>query len=332
MKTIISYLCFALFIFFTGCAKPTPHTSNTVEFLAIGDTPYNIKEQMQLHESLLTQMDSSPYDFVVVYGDILSGQESCTDALVLQRLGMFHMIKENRVFYTPGDNEWTDCDRKGKTFRYSELERLNFLRKFIQLNPTIPPTSWQYKRQKELIENAMWQYKNVQFATVHMVSTQNGRIEILKDKVSKALQEVDKRDKANIKWLKEVFKNAKKNNAKSVIIVSQADVTRSKHEAECTSKNPQTCNPFKKFKEILRQEARTFKKPVLFLHGDTNPYCFDKQFGKNIAPNLWRLNAWGDYQSHADATVVSYDSSDINSPFKAHTLQSGQRPQQRCKN
>jgi hypothetical protein len=29
------------------------------------------------------------------------------------------------VFYTPGDNDWTDCDRENLKVRQSELERLN---------------------------------------------------------------------------------------------------------------------------------------------------------------------------------------------------------------
>lgn len=328
-------LIFMGIFLFMGCTQPKLKNdiiNKKVQFLAIGDTPYNQQEQMQLQQSLLTKMDNSKYPFVTVYGDILSGSESCTDAMVLQRLGMYYMIKPNRVFYTPGDNEWTDCDREGKDFRYSELERLSFIRQFLQQLPLSPPKSWQYEQQTQLIENAKWFYEGVQFGTIHMVSTQNGRVEILKDDVEMAINEVNYRDEANIQWLHSIFLQAKKNNAKAVIIVSQADITKSKYEGECTEENTQLCDPFAKFTQALKHASSEFEKPVLFLHGDTNPYCFDKTFGEKIAPNLWRLNAWGDYQSHADATVVSFEPNNHTTPFSAHTLQSKETPQNQCKN
>jgi hypothetical protein len=185
--------------------------------------------------------------------------------------------------------------------------------------------------------NPKWD-KNIQFATVHMVSTNNGRVEILLDNKSRALDEVDYRDKANIDWLDETFKKAKKNKSKAVIIVSQADITKYKYKEACTKTNRVKCNPFKKFTDHLRIKAKQFKndkgqlKPVLFLHGDSNPYCFDKKFGKDIAPNLWRLNAWGDYKPYADATVVKFNLDNKNKPFEAHTLTSNEVPKNACPN
>jgi len=312
------------------------NNNGNVSFLAIGDTPYTQDEEFELNNKVIPAIQKRNYPFVVVHGDILSGAESCTNKLLTKRLNRFYNIKKDYVFYTPGDNDWTDCDRSSKSEQFSELERLSYVRNYISTNQPNPPKHWNYKRQKELIENASWTYKEIQFATIHMVSTSNGRKEILKDDKNKALDKVDYRDQANLQWLDFTFEEAKKSNAKAIIIVSQADVTKSKYKSICTKTNRVKCNPFESFTNHLRQKAKEFKnskgenKPVLFLHGDSNPYCFDKKFGKDITPNLWRLNAWGDYKPYADATVVTFNPDNKNKPFEAHTLTSNELPKVSC--
>jgi len=304
---------------------------NSISFLAIGDTPYTKEELHDLKNKIIPAMQKSNYPFVVVYGDILSGRESCTNELLITRLNTFYNIKKSRVFYTPGDNDWTDCDRSNKNKPFSEIERLNYIRAFIASHKPYLPKKWKYKRQKELIENASWFYKGIQFATLHMVSTNNARTQILKDDKNKALDEVDYRDKKNLQWLNSTFKDAKENNAQAVIFISQADITKSKAKNSCTKQNRTNCNPFKNFNNHLRQKAKQFQKPILFLHGDSNPYCFDKKFGKDMASNLWRLNSWGDYKEYADATAVKFNPHNKNNPFEAHTLSSNELPKNSCK-
>jgi hypothetical protein len=326
IKTIfIKINLLLILIFFTNIH------AKSISFLAIGDTPYNSNEELELNNIVIPKIQKSNYPFTVVYGDILSGSESCTNELLTKRLNTFYNIKPNKVFYTPGDNEWTDCDRAYKHTNYSELQRLEYIRKYISSHKPNPPKKWNYKIQKKQKENARWLYKGIQFATIHMVGTNNGRKQILKDDKKIALDEVDTRDNNNLKWLDKAFKNAINNNAKAVVIISQADVTKSKEKKRCTNTKREKCNPFKYFIKRLKINSKEFKKPVLFLHGDTNPYCFDKKFGKKKAPNLWRLNAWGDGRSHADATVVKFNPNNKKSPFESHTLISNDLPKSSCK-
>jgi hypothetical protein len=65
------------------------------------------------------------------------------------------------------------------------------------------------------------------------------------------------------------------------------------------------------------------------VHGDTNAYCFDQPFSQAIAPKIWRLNAPGDYKV-IDASLISFDSTNANQPFKITGLLSGQAPPQVC--
>jgi hypothetical protein len=176
---------------------------------------------------------------------------------------------------------------------------------------------------------------NIQFVTIHTVSTNNGRREILEDDIELALSMVEARDQANRVWLKESFQKAKKAGAKAVIIITQADPTAADAAGTCGYANKMQCDAFKTLRAQLKHEAKNFsdKKgllPVLYIHGDTNPYCMDSKFGGKTAPNLIRLNAWGDFQEPADATVVTVDF-DKKNPFGAKTLLGNKVPSKTCR-
>lgn len=305
-------------------------------FIAIGDTPYSKKEAIELNESVIPAIKEYNSEFVAFYGDLKSGGESCTDELINARRDMVMNLAPERVFYTPGDNEWTDCDRDFLKERFSELERLDYLKKAFFSKPLNLPKDWDYKTQPNFTENARWTHNEIQFLTLHMVSTNNGRVDILKDDIDLALSLVEARDQANRNWMSEAFNNAKDSNAKAVVIITQADVTNPDSGGDCDSSNKMQCDAFKKFREQLFHEAKNFtdknknKLPVLLIHGDTNPYCMDKSFGGKKAPNLWRLNAWGDFQTPADATVVTIDT-DSKTPFSATTLVHKKSPTEGCK-
>ncbi len=74
-------------------------------------------------------------------------------------------------------------------------------------------------------------------------------------------------------------------------------------------------------KEIVAG-ARTYGKPVMFVHGDTSPYCWERGFGG--ADNLWRLNSAGDFVL-IDAVKVTVEP-ESKEPFQAVGVQSGLTP------
>ena len=87
-----------------------------------------------------------------------------------------HPLNPHKTVYTPGDNDWTDCDRFNLSALYDELERLNYLRQLFfhqdahQLTRDIPGLI----RQEGFIENALWKIDPVVFATLHIPGTNNG--------------------------------------------------------------------------------------------------------------------------------------------------------------
>ena len=113
----------------------------------------------------------------------------------------------------------------------------------------------------------------------------------------------------------------------AVIIATHADVTDGDESAPCTPTNRMNCDAYAEFRAQLTKNAAAFGKPVLLVHGDTNPYCLDKGFGGVAAPNLWRLNAGGDYHEPLDATVVTVDAKSRATPFAAEGLVAKEVPQ-----
>ncbi|MCW5213454.1 hypothetical protein VU04_11155, partial [Desulfobulbus sp. TB] len=307
-----------------------------LEFIAIGDTPYSTDEEQHLKQEVAGAIKAAAPPFIVHHGDLQGGAESCSEELLTQRRDFFYSLLPGRVFYTPGDNEWTDCDRSFLEAPVSELKSLDLLRRIFFSEPPNVPESWQYASQANFPENARWFYDNVFFMTVHLVSTNNGRLDIQLDDIEAALALVEARDQANRVWMKESFAVALKADAKAMVIVTQADVTSPDAEGPCTATNRMNCDAFQNFRENLMRNARKFAKrgearrPVLLLHGDSNPFCMDKEFGGTQAPNLWRLNAWGDFKTPADATIVRVQPENSQQPFCAETLLGHEVPVQRC--
>ncbi len=312
------------------CAVPVwAEGDKPFTFIAIGDTPYSVTEEKRIIDVIVGAVQKAEPPFLAVYGDIKSGGETCSKDLLLKRRELFYSMAPGRVFYTPGDNEWTDCDRPSLDPAVSELAQLSLVRKvFFGKIPVENPEGWSYAQQDNFPENARWLTNNILFVTVHTVSTNNGRMDILKDDIDLALSMVEARDQANRVWLEEAFHMGKRQKVRALVIITQADPTAADGSGECTAYRRMHCDAFADFRADVIRLAKNFfpsytdtrPRPVLLMHGDTGPFCFDKKFGGRAAPNLWRLNAWGDFTDPADATVVTIQPENKEQPFDAITL------------
>jgi len=284
-----------------------------ITFVVMGDMPYTAEDKITL-KKLSVAIPALKPSVLVHYGDLKGGGESCTDALLKARRDQFHDYLPNRVIYTPGDNEWTDCDRKYLTETFDELERLAYLRKIFyndktsDLSQDIPSL----RRQEEQPENSMWKIETLLMGTLHIVGTNNGRVNILKSDVNQTLDAVDRRDDLNRVWLRKLFEKAKE--AEGLVVIFHADIYRFKGDAQaCTPQNRLKCNPYKNIRDDIEAMASAYKKPVLVVHGDTNAYCFNQQSEK--IPNLWHFNGPGDFKVSDAAKIIFYPN-DKKRPFK----------------
>lgn len=305
--------------------RAVPESNGNVRFSVIGDMPYLPHEH-----PMLTAPDGAIVKAVRAYdppvlihlGDLKSGDSACTDSLLVARRDQIFDLNPYRAVYTPGDNDWTDCDREEMSPQFDELERLSFIRSIFyqsdegaKLTRDIPGLT----RQSGFVENAMWTINGLVFGTLHIPGTNNGRDEFFPPSdVDKALDEADRRDAFNEAWVDSLFDAAA--SAPALVITFQADIyypDLDKSHKECTTQNRQDCDGFKRIRDYMERKAVLYQKPVLLVHGDTNAYCFHKPVG--LAINLWRLNAPGDFKL-SDAAQVAFDPDDTETPFEVQAM------------
>src|SRR5262249_53519153 len=90
-----------------------------------GDLPYSDLQANVGVPNLIEDMNAHRLKFTVHDGDLKAGSGACDDAVYTRALGYLNSLEAPAMF-TPGDNDWTDCDRNPGV---NSLERLDFERK-----------------------------------------------------------------------------------------------------------------------------------------------------------------------------------------------------------
>jgi hypothetical protein len=280
------------------------HGGNTYAIGLWGDLPYSDVQAQTGVPNLIADMNSQNLAFTVFDGDWKAGNStagsvtptSCSDALYTQSLDYLNMLKAPATF-TPGDNDWVDCDRPSNG-GFNSLERLKREREIFFSTPyTAGKRRLKQEVQAVYVENRRWTVKGVTYVTLNVQGSCNNLCDTAPDKT-----EFTARNAANIAWLKESFAKAKANKSVAIMIIAQADpgwdlsdVTRAplrdpKTLAELdpttvTGNNPATAKPvaagldgFQDYLKALREEVIAFKKPVSYVHGDSHYQRVDKPF------------------------------------------------------
>jgi hypothetical protein len=254
--------------------RPTPNPAGTFSFAALGDAPYYWWEDLR-YRVLLRELDAYDLNFVLHVGDIW--WHPCTDAMYMNIRKRFDRMR-HPVVYTPGDNEWTDCWEPGSG-GYAPLERLERIRQIFFSGPSRIPQV----RQPEFIENARWTREGIVFATVNVVGSMNAMKRFPKrtpadDAAAKH------RTEAAAAWMREAFAEARRTNARAVVIALHGVPPFEIIDKEYWL-------AYQPFTTALADEARRYPKPVLVIHGDDHTYTVDHPV--QGAPNLTRLEVPG---------------------------------------
>ena len=296
----------------------------------LSDTPYSDEEKTMLQgpEGVLYQLVNQVKPTVVMHlGDMKSGGESCTDELLKEHKAIINQVYPGKIIYTPGDNEWTDCDRDTLTHRFNELERLDFLTTLMyQTPPLLERNLTAIKTQPAQIENKLWINDRLAVGTLHIVGTSNGRNHIDKSNVALALKKVDKRDELNFAWLNTIESKAEDYDA--LIIGFQADIYQKTvlKSGVCDRITLKKCDAFIQYRKAFEDLAKRINKPVLISHGDTADFCFEK-----LDNNLWHLNTAGDFL-YLDGTKVTFNKNSVKEPFTVNGLINTNLPHKKCIN
>lgn len=277
--------------------------SKKFNFIAFGDMPYKLPEDYGRFEGVIKKINQEKPVFSVHVGDIKSGSTPCSTEY-FYKIHQYFESFEQPLIYTPGDNEWTDCHRKGAG-EYDANERLRELRKvFFAKKESFGKKKIKLVSQSEnpafanYVENNAWEYGGIQFATIHLVGSNNNLKAGNADNT-----EFNERERANEAWLEEVF--AKASNKKGLVFFTQADMFY--HEAVPTG--------FTQIVEKLSALTRAYGKPVLWINGDSHRLIIEKPLlmpdKKSTLLNFTRLQVFGEADMETVRVIVDPKSSQL---------------------
>jgi hypothetical protein len=248
-----------------GLAVGDSGKSNFTEFqYAIGlwgDLPYSAVQENPGIPNLIADLNAAQIQFTVNEGEWKAGNgttanppsSNCDDALYARALGWLNSL-ERPAMFTPGDNDWTDCDRTSNG-GFNSVERLDHERAlFFATNESLGKKTLTQEVQSTplckgfltattftdvpCVENRRWEFKGVMYATVNVQGTCNNLCSSGSGDAPATdadpntpgiqfaqlrLDEYTARNAADIAWLQESFAKAKANGDAAIMIIGQAD-------------------------------------------------------------------------------------------------------------
>jgi hypothetical protein len=282
-----------------------------------GDLPYSSTQATIGVPNLIAHMNSQKLAFTVHDGDLKSGSSECTDSVYLQGLGYLNSLKGSAMF-TPGDNDWTDCDR---TAGYSSRAQLDKERSIFFSTPF---SQGQHPMKEEVqstplclgvngpapcVENRRWNFRGVTYVTLNVQGSCNNLCDVGPDP-----DEYAARNAANIAWLQDTFAQAKALNSAGIMIIAQADPGFDGSDAtRAPLRDPKTLaetdgqpDGFQDYLVALRDQVVAFQRPVVYVHGDSHYLRIDKPFQNALGQrleNFTRVETFGDHQENGTNDV-----------------------------
>jgi hypothetical protein len=293
-----------------------------------GDLPYSDVQALVGVPNLIADMNAQKLAFTVHDGDLKAGNgtpgsvtpTTCSDALYVQALGYFNALKSAAIF-TPGDNDWTDCDRAANG-SFSSRERLDHERQvFFSTDFSLGQRPIRQRVQRDklcldhnnqfvaCVENRRWTMKGVVYATLNIQGSCNNLCDTAPDQAEWAA-----RNQANILWMQQTFDEATAIGASAIMFISQADPGWDLSDGtRAPLRDPKTLaetdgqpDGYQGFLVALRAEVIAFKRPVAYVHGDSHYLRIDRPFldaqGRRLE-NFVRVETFGDNQANGTNDV-----------------------------
>jgi hypothetical protein len=298
MKSFKAIRLGLFFLTVTIVGFSTAAIGQTFKFVALGDMPYSLPQDLRRFENLITEINRLKPSFSIFIGDTKSGSSPCSDEHNQIIKSYFSSFKTPLV-YSPGDNEWTDCHRI-LAGAYDPLERLEALRTvFFSTNQSLGKNPIRLQRQADLdpryskyVENAYWIKNNFLFVSIHIPGSNNNN-----EGTESAIKEYQDRNQANLAWIDQAFNLATQRNLNGIIFAYQADMFYK--PSQLTSSD----SGYRDTLESLISKSEIFNKPVLLIHGDTHRLKIDQPLHrknqKKVLENVLRLQVMGADQVQA---------------------------------
>lgn len=255
-----------------------------------GDLPYSELQASTGVPNLIADMNAKRLAFSVHDGDLKQGSNSpCDDNLYIQSKAFFDSLEAPAMF-TPGDNDWVDCDRSSNGV-WNSLERLDREREiFFSTDLSMGKRKLRQEVQTEplclgvggfvpCVENRRWSVGRVVYATLNVQGSCNNLCDTAPDPAEWAA-----RNAANIQWLRQTFTQAREQGAAAVMLISQANPGWDASDPTRTHlRDPRTLaqtdgqqDGFKDYLLALREEVIAFRRPVAYVRGDSHYFRIDK--------------------------------------------------------
>jgi hypothetical protein len=301
-----------------GCADTQTTTVTctkaTATLALFGDWPYgNI---IDTAPGFIAQVNSDPdVELAVHVGDIHSGSQACSDTYNHEIYDYFQQFSDPLV-YTPGDNEWTDCQKTKELSSGYPIDELNKLRALFFAAPghTLggsPKTVLSqangfdaaHPEDAAYVENVMWEQARTLFVTLNFPGSNDDHLPWAAPFSNPTAQadEIARRDAANSRWLAKAFATATAHGDAAVMIAWQADMW----DAAQVAPGGDGLASYDFIVSQLADLSRAFAKPVLLVNGDSHLYEADRPLADPTAaaygyhpvsapvPNLSRITVDG---------------------------------------
>ncbi len=214
--------------------RSDPHAPEGYSIGLWGDLPYSDLQKASGVPNIVADMNRQNLAFVADDGDIKSGSSPCTDDVYYSFKATLNSLEAPAIF-TPGDNDWTDCDRQPGV---SSAERLAFERKVFFGTPY---SLGQHRLRLQVqdapyVENRRWSVGGVTYATLNVQGSCDNLCDTDPDAAEHAA-----RTTANLAWLRAAFAEASQRRSAAVMIIWQADPGFDESDAtRAPTRNPQT--------------------------------------------------------------------------------------------
>ena len=294
-------------------AKGAKHDAAAPFTVAVfGDHPYGLNNndvsQSDATTAFIKTINADKDVSLVVHvGDIHSGKQVCTQAYDEAVAHMFSGIATSLV-YTPGDNEWSDCnkvgqsggayngttkkielvqDASGNPLAYAAgnpLANLWLVRRLFFAKPgwTLGRKPFQVTSQSatvdplhpsdaDYVENVMFEKGGVLFFTLNIPGGSNNDLDpwyATPTASADQLRETAERTAATIRWTQAAFAKARADKVAGVVVIDQADMW----DPEKGAAHQAGYDPII---SSIAAGVKSFGKPVLMFNGDSHVYRSD---------------------------------------------------------
>ena len=291
-----------------------------------GDFPYSTVQANVGVPNLIADMNAQRLAFSVHDGDLKTGNgaPTCADSLYVQALGYLNSLQAPAMF-TPGDNDWVDCDRPNNG-GFNSLERLSHerqvmfntalsfgqhrLRQQVQQTPLclgISPIT-NTKINEQCVENRRWTVGHVTYVTINIQGSCNNLCGDGPDS-----DEFWARNQADIAWMRDSFVYAREHGSAAIMFIGQADPGFSRTEFDAPPRDLITLaqanadpDGFVEFLTAFREEIIAFQRPVVYVHGDSHYFRIDRPMVNTHGvrlENFTRLETFGDHAENGTNDV-----------------------------